>query len=161
MKDTLRIVLCIAALCTFAAAQQNRELKNQPPAIQPTAESLMKALAAADKAQGHKDEQSVEELKKTIEREIARSVSQPVAIPMEETTPEPSPDRLVQSVEEFRILPLIDGKLYIKLGDSILPLVGAGARGCFSIPAKIEKAMANLAAGKKAGTARQVPNKKE
>ncbi len=89
MKYLFGIFLYLVMISAIATAQQSVESKparqTPPPAIKPTAEVLMKAQAAADKAQSSREESSIEALKKLIRREIAKSVSMPVVISVTET----------------------------------------------------------------------------
>ncbi len=87
MKYLFGIFLCLA-IWGVAAAQQKEPLKNRwlapAPAIKPTAAALMKSQLEGDQPEVNRQEYSVEELKKTIEREIAKSVSMLVVTSIQE-----------------------------------------------------------------------------
>lgn len=128
MKYALGIYCCLVIVAVCAAAQQEPPPK-QTPSIQPTAEALMKAQAAADKANAKREEPSTEELKKLVEREIAKSAALPVTTTVQEPSkqaisPEPVKDVTLEKVG----LVVIDGVVYLKMGKTIQPMPGSG---CF------------------------------
>lgn len=87
MKYLFGIFLCLV-MVSAATAQQNgqsKPLRQVPaPAIKPTAEALMKAQMVADQSQSNREEISVEELRKMIEREFAKSASTPIVTSIQE-----------------------------------------------------------------------------
>jgi len=165
MKYLLGVYICLIIAVAVVAAQQDIQPR-QTPSIQPTAEALMKAQAAADKAQAKREEPSTEELKKLVEREIARSA----ALPVTEAAHDPIPQSVQANPSDpakgknkqigfLSGLVLIDGALYIRVGNSVLPAPGGGASGCFSTSvendAKIQRAQAKFAEMTKAEPAKK------
>jgi len=151
MKYLIGICLCLLPGISFAAVPQSGAVKPRRPApvpaIQPTAQALMKSEFGGDK-EGNREDQSVEELKKTIEREIAKSAALPVATSIQEITAQTIPPRPVPELTRPYNLLVIDGALYVKFGDTIIPISGGGASGCFSTaPEKTSGAEAVKAAG--------------
>lgn len=127
MKYVLGVCACLVIAVACVAAQQEPPPK-QTPSIQPTAEALLKAQAAAEKAQAKREEPSTEALKKLVEREIAKSAGLPVTtIEQTELLPitvsEPSPEQKPESK-----IVVIDGTVYVRMGMTILPMAGSG---CF------------------------------
>lgn len=176
MKYLLGIYTCLIIAVAVVAAQQETPTK-PTPSIQTTAEALMKAQAAADKAQTRRDEPSTEELKKLVEREIAKSAALPVTTTMQapiaqsiQTTQTSQADPANQSGKGKKVglksgLILIDGALYIRVGDSIMPAAGGGASGCFSVStenaAKLHRAQMKFAEMNKAELDKTEPVKKD
>jgi hypothetical protein len=132
MKNLFGILLYLIAATAVAAAQQDGESKSQPPALQPTGEVLVKALLAAGNAQNKRETPSAEKLKKTIDQEIAKSATAPFT-----STPQNPATRTPQSGGKLPYLTLdnqmilIDGAVYFRFGDTIYPVSGGGASGCF------------------------------
>ncbi|MFN0107422.1 MAG: hypothetical protein ACKVZH_01095 [Blastocatellia bacterium] len=144
MKYLLSIFACLMVAVSAATAQQ--EPPKPTPSIQPTAEALMKAQANTDKAMAKHDEASVEELKKFVEREIAKSAALPVTITVQEPL---KPEIPKTSITFSTGMVVIDGAVYIHIGNVIVPMAGGGASGCFSLPeenaARIQRAQAKFA----------------
>lgn len=147
MKYLLGIYACLVLAVAVAAAQQEAPPK-PTPSIQPTAEALMKAQAATDKALAKRDEASTEELKKMVEREIAKSA----ALPVTTTVQEPvklaiQPEVLSRLKLEIKSgLVMVDGTAYMRIGNIIVPMPGSE---CF-LPedvsaARLQRAQAKLA----------------
>lgn len=142
--------------CLFIATWQQEATPKPAPSIQPTAEVLMKAQAATDKALARRDEASTEELKKMVEREIAKSAALPITTMTQDPLPLIVPqDKLRDAKLEFTVgWVVIDGALYTRIGNTILPVPGGGASACFSIPseneAKIQRARLKFAEMNKA-----------
>lgn len=151
----MKYILGVCA-CLFIATWQQEAPPKSAPSIQPTAEALMKAQAAADKALAKRDEASTEELKKMVEREIAKSAALPITTMTQDPLPLITPqDKLRDPKLEFTVgWVVIDGALYTRIGHTIVPASGGGASGCFSIPAeneaKIQRARVKFAEMNKA-----------
>ncbi|MEP7336517.1 MAG: hypothetical protein ABI977_02025 [Acidobacteriota bacterium] len=136
MKNLFGVFLCLIVAIAVAVAQQGGESKSQQPAqlpaLQPTGEVLVKALLAADSAQNKRETPSAEELKKTIDQEIAKSATAPFT-----STPQDSMGRMHKPGDKLPSLTLddqiimIDGAVYFRFGDTIYPMSGGGASGCF------------------------------
>lgn len=132
MKNPFGVFLCLIVAVVVAVGQQGGESKAQPPALPPTGEVLVKALLAADNAQNKRETISVEELKKTIDQEIAKSATAPFT-----STSQNPAKRTRQSEGKLPYLTLdnqmilIDGAVYFRFGDTIYPVNGGGASGCF------------------------------
>ena len=151
MKYLTGISVCLMIAVSWAIAQQEAPPK-PTPSIQPTAEALMKA---ADRAQAKHDEASAEELKKFVEREIAKSAVLPVTTSGQApVTQTPAKQSQASIPELISNMVFIDGAVYLRIGDSILPLPGGGASGCFSVSsetdAKVQSAKAKFAEMQKA-----------
>ncbi|HMV85913.1 MAG TPA: hypothetical protein PLD20_18935 [Blastocatellia bacterium] len=116
-------------LCLSVVAQQGSEPK-PAPSVQPSSDVLVRALLAADGAQNKTEKTSAEELKTMIEREIAKSAMQ--ASELKKKGELQTSDPMV----------LIDGAVYLKFGNTIYPMPGGGASGCFDPNAatKLEQA---------------------
>lgn len=101
MKYLFGIFLCLA-MWGVAAAQQKEQLKNRrqapAPAIKPTAAALMKSQLEGDQPEVNRQEYSVEELKKTIEREIAKSVSMLVVTSIQELNSQMIPPIVIPEI---------------------------------------------------------------
>jgi len=151
MKNLVRIFLCLVAAVVTAMAQQNGESKSSsqvlPPGGQPAAEALVRALLAADTAQNKQERLPVEELKKLVEREIAKSAALPLVTstkaPVTQGLKGESPDTV--TIKTGMIV--IEGAVYIRFGDTIYPMVGGGASGCFDpdAEARVQKARQKFA----------------
>lgn len=148
MNYVFGIFACLALTVASVVAQQGTQPK-QKPSIQPTAEALLKAQTAADRAQTKSDEPFADEMKKLVEREIAKSAALPVTTTVQEPvnqtlSPEPPNDAQLRMV-------VIDGVVYVRVGKSILPIIGSG---CFltqeEIDAKTQRAQAKFAEMSKA-----------
>lgn len=144
MKSLIGIYTCL--ILAFAAQQE----APPKPSIQPTAETLMKAQAANEKAQAKRDEAATEELKKLVEREIAKSAALPMTTSVQESVTQTSTKPSRSSVAELMAnLVVIDGAVYMRIGDSIAPMPGGGASGCFSAAGendvKVQNAKAKFA----------------
>ena len=147
MKYLFGISFFLIIAVPVFATQQDPQPK-QTPSIQPTAEALMKAQAAADKAQAKHEQSSTEELKKLVEREIAKSAALPVTTTVQEPiNPRISP-KLLQNVKlEVKVgMVVVEGAVYIRVGDSIWPMIGSE---CYLTPeeadAKNQRAKAKFA----------------
>ncbi len=121
-------------LCLSVVVQQGSEPK-PTPSVQPSSDVLVRALLAADSAQNKLEKASAEELKTLIDREIVKSATQ-VADLKKKGEPQTT-DLMV----------LIDGAVYLKFGDTIYPMPGGGASGCFDSNAatKLEQARLKFA----------------
>lgn len=174
MQYRLRIILCLLAafaIATFAtsAAQQSGESKSasqtQPLTIQPTAEVLRKAQTAADKVQNKQDSLSAEELKKMIDREVSKAATLPAPAPAQLPVSQPTKaEGTIQTAASSNLV-VIDGAVYIRFNDTIVPMTGGGASGCFSdsteTSAKIEQAKLKFAERLKAEPNKTDSGKKE
>lgn len=155
MKHLIRACVCSLIAVSWAVAQQETPPK-PAPSIQPTAEILMKA---ADKTQTKREEVSSEELKKFVEREIAKSAALPV------TTTDHAPPKLQApggSLDEVKSnIVVVDGLVYLRMGDSIVPMIGSG---CFSTQeenaARTKQAQIKFAAMQKAESGKTEPVKR-
>lgn len=156
MKYLLGIFACLVIVVTVVAAQQEAPPKTTP-SIQPTAEALLKAQAAADKAQTKHEEASTEELKKLVEREIAKSAALPVTTTVQQTI---NPPVLVKDQNPGFRMVVIDGVVYLRMGNSIVPMIGSG---CFLTQeerdTKLQRAQAKFAEMKIAEPAKTEPVK--
>ncbi len=147
MKYVLGIYACLVIAVVCATAQQEPPPK-QTPSIQPTAEALMKAQAAVDKAHTKRDEPFAEELKKLVDREIAKSAALPVMTTVQEPIKQTVlPDSSKDSALEWKTgLVVIDGVVYLRMGKTVLPMPGSG---CFSTQeendARTQRAQAKFA----------------
>jgi hypothetical protein len=126
MKYLLGIFTCLVIAVAVVTAQQETPPK-PTPSIQPTAEALMKAQAAADKAKTRRDEPLAEELKKLVQREIAKSAALPVTTtvqePVKQTVQPETPSRLKM---EFKTgLVMVDGTAYMRIGNIIVSMPGS------------------------------------
>ena len=126
MKYLCGICLWLTIAVPAFVAKQDPQPK-QTPSIQPTAEALMRAQAAADKAQTKHEQSSTEELKKLVEREIAKSAARPVTTTVQEPVSFAAlPEQAKDVQAEFKIgMVVIDGAVYIRSGNSILPMIGS------------------------------------
>lgn len=158
MKYVLGIYACLVIAVVCATAQQEPPSK-QTPSIQPTAEALMKAQAAADKAQAKREEPFAEELKKLVDREIAKSAALPVMTTVQEPIKQiVLPDSAKDSTFESKIgLVVIDGVLYLRTGKTIMPMPGSG---CF-LPQEEHDARTQRAQAKFAEMSKLEPVKKD
>ncbi len=127
MKYLFGICACLVSAVAAVAAQQDAPPPKPTPSIQPTAEALMKAQAAADKALVKPDESSVEELKKLVEREIAKSAALPVTTTIQEPVKQTvSPETLQGLKQEIKTgLVVIDGAVYMRIGKTIVAMPGS------------------------------------
>ncbi|MBS1789940.1 MAG: hypothetical protein JST85_19610 [Acidobacteria bacterium] len=150
----MKYLFGVFAMLVFAvvavAAQQNPPPK-QAPSIQPTAEALMKAQSAADKSQAKNDQPFAEELKQLVEREIAKSAALPVTTTMQQPVKQTLPLAPELSNDtQFKMI-VIDGVVYVRVGNSVLPMAGSG---CFltqeEIDVKTQRAQAKFAEMNKA-----------
>lgn len=135
-QHLLGMVLCLSLAVT---AQQSGDSKPaSPPApsnAQPASDMLVKALLGAEGAQHKTEKISVEELKAMLDREIAISLAQAADL------------RKPGGLQTATPLVLIDGAVYLKFGDTIYPMPGGGASGCFDPNAatKLEQARLKFA----------------
>ncbi|MBP6824009.1 MAG: hypothetical protein KA368_20850 [Acidobacteria bacterium] len=136
MKHLFGICACLVIAVGAVAAQQDAPPPKPTPSIQPTAEALMKAQAAADKALAKPDESFVEELKKLVEREIAKSAALPVTTTVQEPVKQTVPPETLQGLkQEIKTgLVVIDGAVYMRIGTSIVAMPGSE---CFLPEAEI------------------------
>lgn len=160
MKNLFRVFLCLLLAAATAMAQQGGEPKPKPPVMQPSGDILVKALLVADSAQNKKDPVPAEDLKKLLEREIAKSAALPL------TTTTQMSVRQVAKFEENTVksgMVVIDGAVYLRFGDTIYPMVGGGASGCFDPDAlaKWQKARIKFAAQVKVEQEQSVQEKKD
>ncbi len=157
MKYQTGISLFIVVLAfSWTVAQQETPPK-PTPSIQPTAEVLMKA---ADKTQTKREEVSSEELKKFVEREIAKAAALPVATTEHEAL---KLQALGGSLNEVKpSIVVVDGLVFWRVGDSIVPMIGSG---CFSTQeenaARTRQAQIKFAAMLKAESGKTEPEKKD
>ncbi|MEK7830854.1 MAG: hypothetical protein AAB401_07200 [Acidobacteriota bacterium] len=114
MKHLLGICACL-----FIATWQQEAPPKPAPSIQPTAEALMKAQTAADKALAKRDEDSTEELKKLVEREIAKSAALPVTTTVQE------PVKLTVKLEFKTSVMMVDGSPYLRIGNIVVAMPGS------------------------------------
>lgn len=142
MKNLFRALSCLIVVAVTTMAQQGGEPKLKPPALRPSGDMLVKALLAADNAQSKKEPSSAEDLKNLLEREIAKSA----ALPLTTTTQTPV-EQGMKAGETFTFtakggMVVIDGAAYLRFDDTIYPMVGGGASGCFdpNTDAKVQKA---------------------
>lgn len=127
MKYVFGVYACLVIVVVCVAAQQEPPPK-QTPSIQPTAEALLKAQAAAEKAQTKREEPSTEALKKMVEREIAKSAGLPLATTVQEPIEPIVPSKPAQDQQPESKVVVIDGTVYVRMGMTILPMAGSG---CF------------------------------
>src|SRR5262249_15576075 len=111
-----------------------------------------KALLAADHTQNKRETPSLEELKKAIDREIVKSAafaSSPQISPKQAPTPK---DKFPFATLDNQML-LIDGAVYYRFDDTIYPVPGGGASGCFDpdAAAKVHRARMKFAAQNQTG----------
>lgn len=117
MKSLIGIYTCL--ILAFAAQQE----APPKPSIQPTAETLMKAQAANEKAQAKRDEAATEELKKLVEREIAKSAALPVTTSVQEPI-QPSKSSIpIPGLKTEMIF--VDGGAYMRIGNVIVAMAGS------------------------------------
>ena len=140
-QHLLGMVLCLSLA---VAAQQSGDSKTaSPPApsnAQPSGDMLVKALLAAEGAQNKTEKISTEELKATLDREIAVSLAQAADL------------RKPGGLQTVTPLVLIDGAVYLKFGDTIYPMPGGGASGCFDPNAATKLQQARLKFAEQAKT---------
>lgn len=121
MKYLIGIYTCL--VLAFAAQQEIPP----KPSIQPTAEALMKAQAANEKAQSKRDDVTAEELKKMVEREIAKSASLPVTTTVQEPVkPTATPDLLKDvKLDSQTMMIYVEGGAYMRIGNVVVALAGS------------------------------------
>jgi len=152
MRNLLRVLSCLIAAAAVAMAQQGGESKAQSSGFQPAGDVLVKALLAADHRQNKRESPSVEELKRAIDQEIVKSAAfaSPAQASSKQTlTPR---DKFPFATPDNQML-LIDGAVYYRFDDTVYPVPGGGASGCFDpdAAAKVHRARMKFAAQNQAG----------
>jgi len=105
MKYLIKILSALLSLCVIAPAQQ-KEVTNpqqQQPAIDPTADLLMKSL-----------------WQKPAPKTDEKGESKPVVTP---------PGTYIPPLNTNIVV--LGGVAYMVLGDKLVPMIGGGASGCF------------------------------
>lgn len=145
-QHLLGMVLCLSLAVT--ARQSGDSKPTTPPApsnVPPAGDKLVKALLAADGAQNKTEKISAEELKAMLDREIAVSLAQAADL------------RKPGGLQTVNSLVLIDGAVYLKFGDTIYPMPGGGASGCFDPNAATKLQQARLKFAEQAKTEKNQP----
>jgi hypothetical protein len=141
MKHLSGIFLCLITAVLMAQHNSQSKSTNQaPPSVQPGTDLLVKALLAADNAQNKQEKPPVEDLKTVIDREIAKSATQVGDLKKSEDHQVGDP------------LVLINGAVYLKFGDTIYPMPGGGASGCFDPNSSLKLQQARLKFAEQAKT---------
>jgi hypothetical protein len=152
MKNLLRVLSCLIAAVTVAMAQQSGESRPQSSGLRPTGDVLVRALLAADHAQNKREMPSVEELKRAIDQEIVKSAAFASSSQISSKQAPTPKDKFPFATLDNQML-LIDGAVYYRFDDTIYPVPGGGASGCFDPDAadKVHRARMKFAAQNQAG----------